>query len=46
MPNKTAKLKKQQRIKLNKRWTKEGRTANQYKKWLKKNKKSKSPYGR
>mgnify|MGYP001331403598 CR=1 FL=1 len=34
MPNKSAKLKKQQRFKLNKKWAREGRTANQHKKWL------------
>jgi hypothetical protein len=34
MPNKNAKQKKQRRAALNKKWAKEGRTANQYKKWL------------
>ena len=34
MPNKSAKLRKQQRAKLNKKLSIEGRTANQYKKWL------------
>ena len=28
MPNKSAKLRKQQKAKLNKKWAKEGRTAN------------------
>tara|TARA_B100000287_G_scaffold282157_1_gene265865 strand:- start:491 stop:637 length:147 start_codon:yes stop_codon:yes gene_type:complete len=37
MPNKSAKLRKQQRAKLNKKLSIEGRTANQYKKWLQKN---------
>ena len=34
MPNKAAKTRKQNRLKLNKKWAKEGRTANQHKKWL------------
>ena len=34
MPNKAAKLRKQNRLKLNKKWAAEGRTANQHKKWL------------
>ncbi len=34
MPNKSAKLRKQNRLKLNKKWAREGRTANQHKKWL------------
>ena len=37
MPSKSAKLRKQQRAKLNKKWSIEGRTANQHKKWLEKN---------
>lgn len=37
MPSKSAKLRKQQRAKLNKKWAAEGRTANQHKKWLEKN---------
>ena len=37
MPNKSAKLRKQNRLKLNKKWAREGRTANQHKKWLEKN---------
>ena len=37
MPNKAAKLRKQNRLKLNKKWAAEGRTANQHKKWLEKN---------
>jgi len=36
MPNKNAKQKKQRRALLNKKWAKEGRTANQHKKWLEK----------
>ena len=48
MPNKTAKLRKQRRIKLNKKWAKEGRTANQHKKWLAKESdtKTKNKFGR
>ena len=46
MPNKGAKLRKQQKAKLNKKWAIEGRTATQHKKWLAKNKgQLKSPYG-
>ena len=37
MPNKGAKLRKQQKAKLNKKWAIEGRTATQHKKWLAKN---------
>ena len=37
MPNKKAKLRKQNKAKLNKKWKTEGRTANQHKKWLEKN---------
>ena len=36
MPNKAAKIRKQNRLKLNKKWSAEGRTANQHQKWLKK----------
>ena len=36
MPNKKAKLKKQQRLKKNKELQKKGRTKKQYQKWLKK----------
>jgi hypothetical protein len=36
MPNKSAKLRKQQRLRKNKELKQKGRTANQYKKWLKK----------
>ncbi len=36
MPNKAAKLRKQNRAKLNKKWATEGRTAKQHKKWLEK----------
>ena len=35
MPNKKAKDRKRKRMMLNKKWKKEGRTANQHKKWLK-----------
>jgi len=46
MPNKGAKLRKQQKAILNKKWAIEGRTANQHKKWLEKNEgQPKSPYG-
>ncbi len=46
MPNKSAKLRKQNRLKLNKKWAREGRTANQHKKWLvKEDGQSKSKYG-
>ena len=34
MPNKAAKMRKQNKLKLNKKWAKEGRTAKQHKKWL------------
>ena len=48
MPSKGAKLRKQQRAKLNKKWSIEGRTANQHKKWLAKegNKPNKNRFGR
>ena len=48
MPNSKAKARKQKRHKLNENCKKECRTANQHKKWLKKNEgKSKTPvYGR
>jgi len=36
MPNKAAKDRKRKRYMLNKKLSKEGRTANQYKKWLEK----------
>ena len=39
MPSKKAKARKQKRAKLNKQWSIEGRTANQHKRWLEKNKK-------
>ena len=35
MPSKAAKQRKQKRAMLNKKWSIEGRTANQHKKWLK-----------
>ncbi len=34
MPSKSAKLRKQQRAKLNKKWATEGRTSAQHKKYL------------
>lgn len=37
MPNRTAKDRKQRRQKLNAKWAREGRTANQHKKWKAKN---------
>ena len=46
MPNKSAKLRKQNRLKLNKKWAREGRTAYQHKKWLaKEGGQPKSKYG-
>jgi hypothetical protein len=39
VPNKSAKLRKQNRLKLNKKWAREGRTANQHKKYKAKLKK-------
>ena len=36
MPNKAAKVRKQQRLKKNKELQQKGRTRKQYKKWLKK----------
>ena len=38
MPNRKAKDRKWKKRKLNEKWKKEGRTANQHKKWLEKNK--------
>ena len=38
MPNSKAKDRKWKRQKLNEKWKKEGRTANQHKKWLAKQK--------
>ena len=48
MPNKSAKLRKQQKAKLNKKWATEGRTANQHKKWLAKREERgvQTPFGR
>ena len=48
MPNKAAKQRKQKRALLNKKWAKEGRTANQHKKWLDKggDTKTKNRFGR
>ena len=34
MPNRKAKVSKQRRRELDKKWATEGRTANQHKKWL------------
>ena len=34
MPNRKAKVRKQRRRELDKKWATEGRTANQHKKWL------------
>ena len=39
MPNRAAKDRKWKKQKLNQKWKKEGRTANQHKKWLNKQKK-------
>ena len=38
MPNRKAKDRKRKKVLLNKKWTTEGRTATQHKKWLEKNK--------
>ena len=38
MPNRDAKDRKWKKRKLNEKWKKEGRTANQHKKWLSKQK--------
>ncbi|SVD67920.1 uncharacterized protein METZ01_LOCUS420774 [marine metagenome] len=38
MPNRKAKTRKQKRKDLDKKWATEGRTANQHKKWLAKQK--------
>jgi hypothetical protein len=46
MPNKAAKIRKQQKAKLNKKFSAEGRTANQHKKWLAKNSGSMNRFGR
>lgn len=43
MPNSAAKIRKQKRQKLNEKWKREGRTANQHKKWLAKQPKNQSP---
>ena len=37
MPNRKAKDRKEKRRKLNEKWAREGRTANQHEKWLAKN---------
>jgi len=37
MPNRGAKDRKRKKAALNKKWAKEGRTANQHKKWKAKN---------
>ncbi len=47
MPNKKAKLRKQQKARINKQLNKQGRTAKQYKKWLEDQPKNQVPvYGR
>ena len=47
MPNRTAKDRKARRQKLNAKWAREGRTANQNKQWKAKNPQANSPvYGR
>ena len=48
MPNKAAKMRKQNKLKLNKKWAKEGRTAKQHEKWLAKggDSKVKNRFGR
>ena len=47
MPNKAAKIRKQQRARVNRQLQKQGRTAKQYKKWLAKQPKNQTPvYGR
>jgi hypothetical protein len=47
MPSKSAKDRKRKRTALNKKWSEEGRTAIQHKKWLKKNKNNpKNLYGK
>jgi hypothetical protein len=43
MPSKKAKDRKRKKAALNKKWSVEGRTANQHKKWLEKNKGSNDP---
>ena len=43
MPNRQAKARKQKRQALNKKWAREGRTANQHKKWKAKNPQSNIP---
>ena len=43
MPNRAAKSRKQKRQDLNKKWAREGRTANQHKKWLAKQPANKVP---
>ena len=34
MPNRAAKDRKRKRMTLNKKWSRDGRTANQHKKWI------------
>ena len=43
MPNREAKSRKQKRQALNKKWAREGRTANQHKKWKAKQPKNQVP---
>jgi len=46
MPNREAKDRKRKRIALNKKLAREGRTANQHKKWLEKQgDKNQTPFG-
>ena len=46
MPNRKAKNRKRKRAALNKKWSIEGRTANQHKKWLEKQgDKTQTPFG-
>jgi|TARA_B100001094_G_C17526773_1_gene482713 hypothetical protein len=46
MPNRNAKNRKQLKQKLNAKWKKEGRTANQHKKWKAKQPKNQNQWGR
>ena len=45
MPNREAKSRKQKRQALNKKWAREGRTANQHKKWKAKQPKNQNQWG-
>ena len=46
MPNRNAKSRKQRRQKLNAKFAREGRTANQVKKWKAKHPEQQNPFGR